>query len=270
MGLNLPIKTLLFAQYSKFDGLNRRDLNSSEVTQIAGRAGRFGLNEVGYIGALDRDTLRVVKSKLKSKLEPIELPFSIMATLEHTLLIGEILKTDNIFHILRFFADNMEFEGPFRTANIDSMLEIASIVSNYNLDLKTKYFLSCAPAQISSPYIESIFNIYLKRLEKGLIVEYNPPRDLPKYAKTNKELLKAEDRVREISLYLWLSFKFPDSFLDTQLAIKSRSRLNSFIEESLKRGNLGRHCNRCNRVLDFKNNFTIWDRCYAKIKRGHG
>ncbi len=53
---------------------------------------------------------------------------------------------------------------------------------------------------------------------------------------TNKELLKAEDRVREISLYLWLSFKFPDSFLDTQLAIKSRSRLNSFIEESLKRG----------------------------------
>ncbi len=92
MGLNLPIKTLLFAQYSKFDGLNRRDLNSSEVTQIAGRAGRFGLNEVGYIGALDRDTLRVVKSKLKSKLEPIELPFSIMATLEHTLLIGEILK----------------------------------------------------------------------------------------------------------------------------------------------------------------------------------
>jgi len=45
-----------------------------------------------------------------------------------------------------------------------------------------------------------------------LIVEYNPPRDLPKYAKTNKELLKAEDRVREISLYLWLSFKFPDSF----------------------------------------------------------
>ncbi len=63
MGLNLPIKTLLFAQYSKFDGLNRRDLNSSEVTQIAGRAGRFGLNEVGYIGALDRDTLRAVKSK---------------------------------------------------------------------------------------------------------------------------------------------------------------------------------------------------------------
>ncbi len=42
MGLNLPIKTLLFAQYSKFDGLNRRDLNSSEVIQIAGRAGRFG------------------------------------------------------------------------------------------------------------------------------------------------------------------------------------------------------------------------------------
>jgi len=140
MGLNLPIKTLLFAQHTKFDGLNTRVLNSSEVTQIVGRAGRFGLNEVGYIGALDKETLKHIKSKIKSKLKPIKLPFSVMASLEHVLLIGEILKSDDIFEILRFFADNMEFEGPFRTANISSMLEIAEIVSSYDLDLKTKYF----------------------------------------------------------------------------------------------------------------------------------
>jgi len=269
MGLNLPIKTLLFAQHSKFDGLNNRRLNPSEVTQIAGRAGRFGLNEVGYIGALDRETLRVIKSKLNAPLKQIELPFSVMASLEHVLLIGEILKTDNIFEILKFFSDNMEFEGPFRTANIDSMLEIASIVTHYNLDLKTKYFLTCSPAQISSPYIEKVFHLYLSKLEKGLVVEYNPPKDLPKYAKTNQELLRAEDRVREITLYLWLSFKFPDSFPSVDLALLTRRRLNSFIEESLKRGNFVRRCNRCNKILDFKNNFSICDKCFSKIKRGY-
>jgi len=83
-----------------------------------------------------------------------------MATLEHTLLIGDILKIDDIYKILQFFAENMEFEGPFRTANISSMLEIASIVSKYDIDLKRKYFLSCSPAPISSPYIEAIFHSY--------------------------------------------------------------------------------------------------------------
>ena len=269
MGLNLPIKTLLFAQYTKFDGLNNRVLSSSEVTQIAGRAGRFGLNEVGYIGALDRETLKVIKSKMDSPLKQIKLPFSIMASLEHVLLIGEILKTDNIFEILKFFSDNMEFEGPFRTANISSMLEIASLVTNYNLDLKTKYFLTCSPAQISSPYIETIFRSYLDKLESGSVVNYNPPKDLPKYAKSNQELLKAEDRVREITLYLWLSFKFPESFPDTTLALKTRGRLNGFIEESLKRGNFVRRCNRCNKILDFRNSFSLCDSCFYKMVRGY-
>jgi ATP-dependent RNA helicase SUPV3L1/SUV3 len=35
-------------------------------------------------------------------------------------------------------------------------------------------------------------------------------------------LLNAEDRVREISLYLWLSLKFPDIFEDTKQALAAR------------------------------------------------
>jgi len=53
MGLNLPIKTLLFSKDNKFDGLRRRELLPTEVAQISGRAGRYGIEEVGYIGALD-------------------------------------------------------------------------------------------------------------------------------------------------------------------------------------------------------------------------
>ncbi|CAA6823367.1 MAG: Helicase-like, partial [uncultured Sulfurovum sp.] len=57
MGLNLPIKTLLFSKDNKFDGLRRRELLPTEVAQISGRAGRYGLEEVGYIGALDTKAL---------------------------------------------------------------------------------------------------------------------------------------------------------------------------------------------------------------------
>ncbi len=56
MGLNLPIKTILFAKDNKFDGVQRRELTTSEILQISGRAGRYGLYESGYVGALDRST----------------------------------------------------------------------------------------------------------------------------------------------------------------------------------------------------------------------
>jgi ATP-dependent RNA helicase SUPV3L1/SUV3 len=51
-GVNLPCETLLFAETSKFDGEERRDLFPWELAQIAGRAGRFGLVERGHVGVL--------------------------------------------------------------------------------------------------------------------------------------------------------------------------------------------------------------------------
>ncbi len=268
MGLNLPIKTILFAKDNKFDGLRRRELTPSEVLQISGRAGRYGIHENGYVGALDDAALQTVTRQFHTPLEDIELPFSVMASLEHVLLIGEILETDNLMEILTFFADNMEFDGPFEAANIESMLEIATIVDEYNLDLKTRYHLSCAPASISSPYIESVFHRYIRNIEKGSEVLYIPPRDLPAFAQTNDMLLNAEDRVREISLYLWLSFKFPDYFKDTQKAIDARVRLNHFIENSLKKGHFTKTCRRCGKVLDFSYRFSICESCHNRGKRG--
>ena len=268
MGLNLPIKTLLFSKDNKFDGLRRRELFPTEVAQIAGRAGRYGLEEVGYIGALDDHTLKTITTLFHTPLKPLKLPFSVMASLEHVILIGEILETENLSVILNFFADNMEFEGPFIAANIDSMLEIAAIVSEYDLDLKTRYYLACAPASISSPYIESMFHQYIRQLEANKPVRYTPPRDLPKFARTNEMMLNAEDRVREISLYLWLSFKFGELFPDTQQAIEARVRLNNFIEASLKEGTFSKQCSRCGKILDFTYRFSICDSCFAKSKRG--
>ena len=49
-----PCETLLFAETSKFDGQERRELLPWELAQIAGRAGRFGLVERGHVGVLDR------------------------------------------------------------------------------------------------------------------------------------------------------------------------------------------------------------------------
>ena len=49
MGLNLPVRRIVFSETQKFDGTAVRRLMPEEVRQIAGRAGRRGLNEQGYV-----------------------------------------------------------------------------------------------------------------------------------------------------------------------------------------------------------------------------
>lgn len=49
VGINMPTKTVLFTSLEKFDGNQKRPLLSSEYTQMAGRAGRRGLDEIGYV-----------------------------------------------------------------------------------------------------------------------------------------------------------------------------------------------------------------------------
>ncbi|MCH5199015.1 MAG: hypothetical protein J1E34_08940 [Oscillospiraceae bacterium] len=48
MGMNLPIKRVVFLKLEKFDGVSRRELFPEEVRQIAGRAGRFGKYDEGF------------------------------------------------------------------------------------------------------------------------------------------------------------------------------------------------------------------------------
>ena len=49
VGINMPTKTVLFTSLYKFDGTNERPLLPHEYTQMAGRAGRRGLDTIGHV-----------------------------------------------------------------------------------------------------------------------------------------------------------------------------------------------------------------------------
>src|SRR5262245_12048964 len=77
VGINVPIRTVLFSRLCKFDGLKTAVLSAPDFHQIAGRAGRKGFDERGWVvaqapehvienlrlGAKARDGRRVVKRK---------------------------------------------------------------------------------------------------------------------------------------------------------------------------------------------------------------
>ena len=49
VGINVPIRTVLFTALAKYDGTRSRVLRTREFLQIAGRAGRAGFDTAGYV-----------------------------------------------------------------------------------------------------------------------------------------------------------------------------------------------------------------------------
>jgi len=64
VGINMPAKTVIFDSLEKFDGINFRYLLSREYFQLAGRAGRRGIDKIGYcVAIIDREFADLEKIK---------------------------------------------------------------------------------------------------------------------------------------------------------------------------------------------------------------
>jgi len=69
VGINMPAKTVCFASLEKYDGVNFRYINAKEYFQMAGRAGRRGIDTIGYSVAMvergytDLSKVKAISSK---------------------------------------------------------------------------------------------------------------------------------------------------------------------------------------------------------------
>ncbi len=70
MGINLPIRRIIFMNTIKFDGTEKRRIRAEEIRQIAGRAGRYGFYDIGYVqSSLD---MGYIGKKLNEPFYPIK------------------------------------------------------------------------------------------------------------------------------------------------------------------------------------------------------
>ena len=80
VGINMPAKTVCFSSLRKYDGISFRLLNTKEYFQIAGRAGRRGIDTVGYVvSMIYRPTFHYheVKRLTAKDIEPIHSHFKL-------------------------------------------------------------------------------------------------------------------------------------------------------------------------------------------------
>jgi ATP-dependent RNA helicase SUPV3L1/SUV3 len=235
MGLNLPIKHLLFTVDRKFDGKEKRPLLPNEVVQIAGRAGRYGHHEIGHIGATSGATLKHISNMFTSPIKTIKGPVKVKATQVQVEELSSHLGTKNLTTILKYFSKHMRYDGPFEAVNLKGMLELSMMLDQkQDLSLEDKYMLSNAPINTRSPLILNGYKKYVNAILNHKVVKYKISTKISGIASTQLELLQAEDEVKKISLYLWLSYKLPELFPDKQKAEIYRVEVNNFCESSLK------------------------------------
>ena len=109
MGLNLPTRTVVFSGFRKHDGRAFRDLLPGEYTQMAGRAGRRGLDPVGSViivtpGAEEAPPVARLRQMILGDPTKLRSQFRLTYNMILNLLRVEALKIEEM--IKRSFSEN--------------------------------------------------------------------------------------------------------------------------------------------------------------------
>ena len=145
VGINMPTKTVIFTGLSKYSNKGMRYLHSHEYTQMAGRAGRRGLDKIGHVihccnmfdMPLSLDYSEILNGKPQQFLSKFKISYSIVLN-----IIGENVtksKNDVIDEICNYISKSMintELLTEKRTVeeNIETLVEKNKIKPEYDCD----------------------------------------------------------------------------------------------------------------------------------------
>ncbi|MFC5499696.1 helicase-related protein [Caenimonas terrae] len=237
MGLNLRVHRVVFSTVHKFDGVQTRPLNTTEVRQIAGRAGRYGMHPKGLVSALDREDLPHIRRMLLEEEPSAMFALAIAPSPWHIEALAQLLGTQHIGAILAYFATRIAAHSSlFETAGLEEQTTLAHLVDRLapGMSLQEKFTWSCAPISSDKDNERDYFEICLRAFlakrplalpQAGAWLDQGHPGYLE----------PAEHMSKDISLYAWLSFKFPQVFVQAQDVAGLRTQVGRYIERELLR-----------------------------------
>lgn len=235
MGLNLPIRRVMFANIHKFDGQAPRLLNATEVRQIAGRAGRFGMYPTGYVTVFEDDEQLHIAHMLSTDdtLHCVQLPITLQ--LQHITQVASQLFTYRIAECLAYLIQHTQVTHPLlRLSAMQAQYTQALLVDAHapHMAMADKFIFVCAPIAIQVAIEKDYFLMCLQS-----VVEHQPRRlpTAPFWLDSYhpQYLEEAEQLSQNISLYAWLSFKFPQIFVEGDAVNTLRGHVSRYIERAL-------------------------------------
>jgi ATP-dependent RNA helicase SUPV3L1/SUV3 len=275
MGLNLPIRTVVFSTLSKWNGKDDVQLEPWEILQIGGRAGRFGFHEKGTVGAFNKwDAQRIAQVFAPGfDAPPRPLGTYVRPGSDHVAVIAEAMHTPKLSRALASFQKGMTFDSELLSPGVsEDMITLAEVADRFrNIPLDERLTLSCAPVDMRLEWLIDEYGTWMESRAEGDVVELSGLRSAytKERASHDEELKNAEMEAKRLTLYAWLAFRFPETFPDLEECTAQRVILDKFIERSLaKRGGRGRPvCRKCGRPLGRGDRGGQCSRCRPRQRR---
>lgn len=238
MGLNLPIRRVLFSTMTKFDGQSDRPLTESEVHQIAGRAGRYGLHEEGFTSVLaeaEPSAMKTLRDLLpKAPRAPRHFKAPVAPNGWHIDTIASRLGRTRLREVLGIFMGQLQLDNAhFEVAELEQMLELADQLDRIagSLSLRQRFTYAQAPVDTRT---DSQVQQYLGWAESHARTgEAGVPWFLDS-VDGHSRLDRMEQALRSCTLWLWLDLRFPGVYGHVDDVIALREQLNDGIERQLK------------------------------------
>lgn len=124
MGVNMPARCVVFDSIMKHDGTERRMLNPGEYTQMAGRAGRRGLDLTGTVIIICKDSTvpqpDVLKNLISGQALRLESKFRVTYSMILNLLRVEQLKIEDMLQRSYVESDSLRESKEKRKSLVDT------------------------------------------------------------------------------------------------------------------------------------------------------
>lgn len=254
MGLNLPVRRIVFMEIEKFDGTASRALEVPEIKQIAGRAGRYGKYDTGYVTAMDEQRLHFLKSQWDNE-EPVIQKVS--------LGFPQVLLSMNapLDVILRLWKD-AKTPAPFEKINIDEMLflyqeayRLRVFIADFE-DKNILYRMITCPVDIKDRELVRQWGEYCMNYTADISLEK------PSKSSRYQGLAKYESYYKKLDLYYQLSMRL-GKLIDADWLEEEREKTQDCIMQLLSKD---KHeyilrCKYCGRILPMGSPYRVCNRC---------
>jgi ATP-dependent RNA helicase SUPV3L1/SUV3 len=210
MGLNMPIQRIVMTTTVKYNGVEEEEISAALARQIAGRAGRYGVHEEGFVAGYDDDTHDVMRALLREKATPLNSSgFAVAPSIEHLHRIANVTRETSLVKLLKRFVHNIDVpDGFFYPRITEEQNERAIWLDTLDLSVAEKFMLSLVPISSKVPSLQGAWEHWATSLAKRKIckLEHHPETVLW------QTLQEVEDKCRRYSAYAWLSYRQPEFF----------------------------------------------------------
>jgi ATP-dependent RNA helicase SUPV3L1/SUV3 len=216
MGLNMPIARIVMTTAIKYNGVEEEEISAALARQIAGRAGRYGVHEEGFVAGYDNETHEVMRALLKEKLAPLATSgFAVAPSIENLHRIAAVTNESSLVKLLKRFIHNIDVpDGFFYPRITEEQTERAIWLDTLTLTVAQKFMLSLVPVSTKVPSLQAAWEHWAMSLSKKRVCKLEHEGGAIRW----QNLQEAEDACRRYSAYAWVAYREPEFFPSVEVA----------------------------------------------------